>query len=202
MSEQEPRSLRERTREAVRQQLLDTAVTLFVDQGYEATTVDQIAAEAGMSKRSFFRYFGTKEDLILGKQDRQGEQFAQALRDRPPAEPLWTSLRRMFDDVVAYMSDPDKAASAREIQRITQESAPLRAAYLDRMLRTQAGIVAVARERAQATGQAWTDDDPAPLALVGAAFSCLTAAYLTASASGEPLQRALDRAMAALGPLA
>lgn len=200
MSEQAPRSLRERTREAVRQQLLDTALTLFVDQGYEATTVEEIAAAAGMSKRSFFRYFGTKEDLILRKQDRQGEQFAQALRERPAAEPLWTSLRRMFDDVVAYMSDPDKAASAQEIQRITQSSDTLRAAYLDRMLRTQTGIVTVARERAQAAGQPWTDDDPTPLSLVGAAFSCLTAAYVTASASGEPLHLTLDRAMAALGP--
>ncbi|MET8763551.1 TetR family transcriptional regulator [Lentzea sp. NPDC004782] len=195
-------SLRERTRLAVRQQLLDTALALFLEHGYEATTVDEIAAAAGMSKRSFFRYFGSKEDVILGKHERLGEQFVDALRARPLDEPLWTSLRRMFDDVVDYMTDPVQAAGAAELQRVINGSASLRAAYLDRMLGNQSRIADAARERAREAGRGWDDADPAPLALVGAAFACLTAANASAATGGGPLHEALDRAMAAVGPLA
>jgi AcrR family transcriptional regulator len=194
-------SLRERTRLAVRQQLLDTALALFVEHGYEATTVDEIAAAAGMSKRSFFRYFGSKEDVILGKHERLGEQFVDALRARPPDEPLWTALRRMFDDVVAYMTDPAQAASAAEVQRVINGSPSLRAGYLDRMLGNQTRIAEVARERAAESGHPWDETDPAPLAMVGSAFACLTAANASAAASGGSLAEALDRAMAAVGPL-
>ncbi|MDX3100968.1 TetR/AcrR family transcriptional regulator [Nonomuraea angiospora] len=195
-------SLRERTRLAVRQQLLDTALALFLEQGYEATTVEEIAAAAGMSKRSFFRYFGSKEDVILGKHERLGEQFIDALRARPLDEPLWTSLRRMFDDVVDYMADPAQAAGAAELQRVINGSPSLRAAYLDRMLGNQSRIADAARERAHDAGHGWDDADPAPLALVGAAFACLTAANASAAAGGVPLREALDRAMAAVGPRA
>ncbi|MFE9328045.1 TetR/AcrR family transcriptional regulator [Nocardia sp. NPDC052278] len=195
-------SLRERTRLAVRQQLLDAALALFLEQGYEATTVDEIAAAAGMSKRSFFRYFGSKEDVILGKHERLGEQFVDALRARPLDEPLWTSLRRMFDGVVDYMMDPAQAAGAAELQRVINGSPSLRAAYLDRMLGNQSSIADAARERARDAGHGWDDADPAPLALVGAAFACLTAANAAAAAGGGSLREALDRAMAAVGPLA
>jgi AcrR family transcriptional regulator len=193
-------SLRERTRLAVRQQLLDAALALFVERGYEETTVDQIAAAAGMSKRSFFRYFGSKEDVILGRYERLGEEFVEALRARPLNEPLWTSLRRMFDDdVVAYVSDQGRAAGAVEIQRVIDGSATLRAAYLDRMLGNQTRIAEAARERAREAGHPWDDNDPAPLALVGSAFACLTAAHATAAGFNTPLHEALDRAMAAVG---
>lgn len=195
-------SLRERTRLAVRQQLLDAALALFVKQGYEATTVDEIAVAAGMSKRSFFRYFGSKEDVILGKHERLGEQFVDALRARPLDEPLWTSLRRMFDGVVDYMTDPAQAAGAAELQGVINGSASLRAAYLDRMLGNQTRIADAARERAGAAGRPWDEADPAPLALVGSAFACLAAALASAAASGGALHAALDRAMAAVGRLA
>ncbi|MEU7788815.1 TetR/AcrR family transcriptional regulator [Amycolatopsis sp. NPDC049159] len=198
----EPPSLRERTRLAVRQQLLDAALALFVKHGYEETTVDEIAAAAGMSKRSFFRYFGSKEDVILGKHERLGDQFVEALEARPPDEPLWTSLRRMFDDVVDYMTDPVQAAAAGELQRVINGSASLRAAYLDRMLGNQSRIADAARARSRKAGKPWEDADPAPLALVGSAFACLTAAHASVAASGGPLHEALDQAMAAVGSLA
>jgi hypothetical protein len=112
------------------------------------------------------------------------------------------SLRRMFDDVVAYVTDPVKAASAAELQGVIDGSDSLRAAYLDRMLGNQARIADVVRERAREAGRPWDDTDPAPLALVGSAFACLTAAYAAAGAGGGPPAEVLDRAMAAVGPLA
>lgn len=108
----------------------------------------------------------------------------------------------MFDDVVDYMTDPVQAAGAAELQRVINGSASLRAAYLDRMLGNQSRIADAARERAREAGHGWDDADPAPLALVGAAFACLTAANASVAAGGGPLHDALDRAMAAAGPLA
>ena len=58
--------LRERTRRAVHREIAEAGMALFLDQGFEETTVDQIAEAAGISRRSFFRYFATKEDVVLG----------------------------------------------------------------------------------------------------------------------------------------
>ena len=85
--------LREVTRRAVRAEIAAKAVELFVDQGFEKTTVDQIAAAVGMSTRSVFRYFATKEDMVVGNLMGLGHDVAAALEDRPADEPPWTALR-------------------------------------------------------------------------------------------------------------
>lgn len=66
---------------------------LFVDQGFEKTTVDQIAAVVGMSTRSVFLYFATREDMVAGNLMGLGHDVAEALEDRPANEPPWTALR-------------------------------------------------------------------------------------------------------------
>ncbi|RFA10383.1 hypothetical protein B7R54_15095 [Subtercola boreus] len=60
-------------------------------QGYDGTTVDQIAAAAGMSKRTFFRYFPSKDDLVIGKYDLFADRMAEAFDERPVDEPVWCS---------------------------------------------------------------------------------------------------------------
>jgi AcrR family transcriptional regulator len=67
----------------------DLAQHLLAGQGYERTTVDALAAAALMSKRSFFRYFASEEELVLGKFDLVGERLAALLDERPDDEPLW-----------------------------------------------------------------------------------------------------------------
>lgn len=70
MSGGERAGLRERTRRAVRAELSALAVELFLERGYEGTTVEDIAAAAGMSRRSFFRYFPSKEDVVFPDHER------------------------------------------------------------------------------------------------------------------------------------
>ena len=86
--------LREATRRAVRAQIAVAAVELFAEQGFEQTTVDQIAADVGMSQRSVFRYFATKEDMVVGELIEEGHRAADALRARPSDEPPWTEIGR------------------------------------------------------------------------------------------------------------
>src|SRR6266571_6185325 len=85
--QRDPLPVRERTRRAVRGELAQLAVGLFVEKGYDETTIDDLAAAAGMSKRTFFRYFASKEELVMGKYEVLGEQLAEDLSARPTDEP-------------------------------------------------------------------------------------------------------------------
>jgi len=189
-------SLRDRARRAVQGELVDVALRLFVERGYDEVRVDQIAEAAGMSKRSFFRYFPSKDALLLGKYDRLGEDLAAALADRPTKEATWTALRRMFDGVVDYISDPQRAAQAEAVDHIIQASEVLRAGYLERMQRAQERIVEVVEERA-----AGHIHRLAAAAAVAAAFSALSVAHQHAARSGMPLSQALDTAMEAVSTI-
>ena len=201
-------SLRERTRRAVQSELIDAAQELFALRGYEAVTVDEIAEAVGISRRSFFRYFGGKEALVLGKYDRQGESFAELLAARPADEEPWEALRRMFDGVVAYISDPELGARAAALDRVIQASDTLRAGYLERMERAQRLIVAelVRREGVSAgvgaSGAAGVDrtlqSTLGHTAVVAAAFAALSAARRSAAPAGLSLGDALDMAMDAV----
>ncbi len=79
----------ERSRQVAAQTVLDTAVRLFAEQGYEQTTIAQIAREAGISQRSLFRYFGTKEDLVCGDQEALGELLKRTVEQQPAEMSAW-----------------------------------------------------------------------------------------------------------------
>jgi AcrR family transcriptional regulator len=90
-------SLRERKRERTRQALVDAALELFERNGYEATTVAEIAATAEVGTRTFFNYFPTKEDLLFPEHDVRVRATVAAIADRgqdeTPAEILLRALR-------------------------------------------------------------------------------------------------------------
>jgi AcrR family transcriptional regulator len=90
-------SLRERKRERTRQALVDAALELFERNGYEATTVAEIAARAEVGTRTFFNYFPTKEDLLFPEYDLRVRTTLAAIAgrgpDETPAEVLLRALR-------------------------------------------------------------------------------------------------------------
>jgi AcrR family transcriptional regulator len=194
--------MRERTRRLAQAELTVIAQDLFVEQGYEETTVEQIAAAAGMSKRTFFRYFASKDDLVIGKYDMFGDRMAVALRSRPRDEPVWESMRRLFDLTTVYVEDGVERARNEAMERIVQSTPSLNARYLEKLSRMQGLLVdEIARrlERAPDTSPP-TAFAPAELraaAIVGAAFACLTAAQAVYRESdrSQPFHELLDESM-------
>jgi AcrR family transcriptional regulator len=83
--------LRERNAARTREHILDTALPLFLDQGYEATTMEEVAERAQVGTTTLYRYFGTKEQLALGPIAQHG-QMATELSQRPTDEPLDLAL--------------------------------------------------------------------------------------------------------------
>ncbi|MET0422261.1 MAG: TetR/AcrR family transcriptional regulator [Actinoplanes sp.] len=191
-------NLRERTRRAVQREIGVAALALFVERGYEATTIDDIAAAVGMSQRSVFRYFATKEEIVVGKLDLATEYMTDELRRRPAGEPVWVSLRHLFD----MLNEPGTPDTDPATHRVMLETPALLAAFLQKLQQIQDAVVAVLHERAEAAGTPYAVDDPTPRALTAAAFGCLVAAQLSWLAAGAktPLGEAVDRAMATLTP--
>lgn len=104
----EPLSLRQRKKERTRAALVAAALDLFDRQGYETTTVDDIAAAAEVSPRTFFRYFSTKEEVALG--DDLGREIVGLLAARPAGEPTLESLRHVVAGSLAMTSRGDREA--------------------------------------------------------------------------------------------
>src|SRR6266498_2419189 len=121
LMKRDPLPVRERTRRAVRDELTQLAKELFVEKGYDETTIDDLAAAAGMSKRTFFRYFASKEELVVGKYEVLGEQLAEDLAARPADEPLWVSLRQVFGQVVDHVESDARGTESVVMEKIVRD---------------------------------------------------------------------------------
>ena len=196
--QRDPLPVRERTRRAVRGELAQLAVSLFVEKGYDETTIDDLAAAAGMSKRTFFRYFASKEELVMGKYEVLGEQLAEDLAARPAGEPIWVSLRQIFKRVADYVENDARRAESVAMEKIVRDHPTLNASYLERVSRMQEIVLDEVRTRTGRPDPA----DPRTAAIVGAAFSCLIAAWTTwlTTNQAQPFGDLLDQAMDAIQP--
>ncbi len=125
-------TLRERTREAVRAEIRRAALGLFVERGFDETRTEDIAAAAGISPRSFFRYFATKEDVLVSGSVAFGVHVRAALEQRPAGEDVWTALRRCLDPLLDVMdADPGHSLA---MMRVIMSAPSLRAAHFEKHL--------------------------------------------------------------------
>lgn len=167
--------LRGVARRAVHAEITAVAEGLFREQGYDATTVDQIAARVGMSQRTFFRHVGTKDDLVLSGFMRQGERVLERVSERPTQENAWDALFAAFEVYTELDENPRHSARAKLMRSILESSPSLRAAYLDRMDLLQRQLTELLVKRGVGAGQP-AEDRAVVRAIVGAAFAALYAA--------------------------
>ncbi len=168
---------------------------LFTEHGFEATTVEEIAVAAGISRRSFFRYFETKEDVVLGDLDALGGAVKVALEARPPDEAAWPALRAAF----LALRGPDHSPAADLAAAKVWHAAPsLRARHLEKHLRWQELLAPdISRRLGLPPGPG---PDPRARAVVAAALACLdTAVDAWRERDGRAdLEELFDQAVAAV----
>lgn len=196
---------RERKKQQTRQALIDAAIRLFEERGYERTTVLDIAEAADVSDRTFFLHFRTKEEVILGSTEAREEAALRAVAERKPddspADVLERAAVAMIDDT--WRADlPDGLAALRI--RLLGSTPPVQARLLQRLLVVQTRL-------AEALHEAWPDriSELDAAALVGSVLGALNAATITAvGQQKKPKQiraamlRAVQIALHRAGPLA
>ncbi|MEP9382401.1 TetR/AcrR family transcriptional regulator [Nocardioides cheoyonin] len=203
-TERSTESLRDLARHAVRDEVLRHAWVLFASQGFDATTIDQVAEAAGMSRRTFFRYFSGKDELIIEKLVEAGELVAAALAERPADESPWAALRAAFGVVVR--SAETHAEQARTLRILLRDEPGVRGS-LEEWRRRWTELLApiVAARLAPAGRRAKRPDVRADVraeALAGSALACLDAAQTVwADHPRSSLSALLDEAMGAILPL-
>jgi AcrR family transcriptional regulator len=102
-------SLRDRKKAATRQALHEVALQLALREGLDNVTVEQIADEVGVSRRTFSNYFANKEEAILHAERERTRKLLDLLRGRPPGEKAWLALRRSALQLYGEKSTPDLA---------------------------------------------------------------------------------------------
>jgi AcrR family transcriptional regulator len=168
-----PRSgLRERKKAKTRALIQEHALRLFREQGYDETSIEQIAESAEVSPSTVFRYFPTKPDLVI--YDDLDERMIEAFRVQPPelnaVQALRASLRSGFGGLAG-----DEMAVQLERERLMRSVPELQAAMLGEFARTVGEIADLVAERSRRPA-----DDDAVLALAGAVIGIAIAAWFSA----------------------
>jgi len=107
--------LRDRKMQATRARIAETALDLFLTRGFADTTIDQIAAAAGVGRRTIFRHFATKEAILLDHLVVRQEVALRRLLERPPCEPLLESLHAVLRELAEQGYDRRLLAQIRAV---------------------------------------------------------------------------------------
>ncbi|GIF62279.1 TetR family transcriptional regulator [Asanoa ishikariensis] len=162
-------TMAERKRRLVADELRDAALMLLAVQGFDTVTVDEIVAAAGMSRRTFFRYYASKEDVVVRFLADMGEMVVASLGDRPRAEPPSVALREAIWAPLAEACDgehSDHIERSRVVVRLILDTPALYARWLERQTEVRAGLAAELARRHHLR----LDSDPYPRMAAGMAL--------------------------------
>jgi AcrR family transcriptional regulator len=179
-----PLGLRERKKIKTRQAIRREAFRLFDANGYAATTVEQIAEAAEVSPSTFFRYFPSKESLLLA--DDLDPLILQAFEAQPPDLSPTQAIRRAHQDVLANLSE-EQLDFENTRQRLIFSIPELKAALYDEYYRT---ITVMAEAIGHRIGRPAGDFEVR--VFVGAMVGAMMAAYDSAPKTADTIYRALD----------
>lgn len=186
--------IRSRARRALRAEITAHALGLFSERGFDAVTADELAAAVGVSRRTLFRLFATKEDIVVAAFETLGEDALATLRERPADEPPWAALRGALGAAVARLER--RPASFFALHAVIAETPALRARLLEQRDGWRA---AFAQELAARSATARNDLTCELLATAAmGAFDVATEAWAQTSGRRR-LSRLLDDAFELLG---
>lgn len=172
-------------RKALKEQIAMTAFNLFKENGYEKTTVEAISVAVGMSTRTFFRYFPTKEDVLLDPTYLFKSRFLESFEQRLATEDIWDALKNLLIELALNCTGTGEG----ERQKLIR-STP---AVFARQLEIFEGLLSDATDLYLSQHQ--PDEDfswPVVNALLRSGFSCLQAVQ------GRLPDKASDEAFTAL----
>ncbi len=185
--------LAERKRQVVRDELSEAALQLIAFQGFDETTIDQMVAAAGVSRRTFFRYFQSKEDVVVALFGELGASICAGLAERPLGEAPPVALRRCLDGVVETLVEhPEKT---RRLVALTFGTPALVARFTERQRQWRAELGA---ELARRAGR--DESDLRPQLAAGIALMALEVALGEWIATDAGLPALLDAAFAQAAP--
>jgi AcrR family transcriptional regulator len=160
VSQDRPCGLRERKKARTRAAIREHALRLFRENGYQRTTVEQIAAAAEVSPSTFFRYFPTKEDLVL--QDDMDTRMIEAFERQPPGLSPVAAVRAGVREAFSSYTEAE-LETVRETTTLTMTVPEVRARAMDEFSRT---IAVIADALAKRSGR--PADDLAVRTMAGA----------------------------------
>lgn len=183
--------LRERKKAQVRQAIEREGRRLFAADGFEATTVEAIAAACDVSPATVYRYFATKEDIAFADAERQGRRLAELIADQPddlaPHLALYRALEALADD---YTRD---RRAMRRTARVVDSSTSLRARKAESQQRWEETVVAALRMR-PGTTERGVDDTALRFVTATALSSFRVATEIWLASSSEDLHALVERA--------
>ncbi|MBV9089597.1 MAG: TetR family transcriptional regulator [Mycobacteriaceae bacterium] len=183
--------LRERKKARTRAAIQSHALRLFREQGYHATTIEQIIAAADVSESTLFRYFPTKEDLVL--QDDYDPLIIEALRAQPPEVAPVAAIRAALAAVFGGMSQAQRTEQNERVALVLSVPA-VRARMLDQFLQAARDLGEAIAERARRR-----PDDFAVRTVAGAVVGAFLAGLDTVADSPDAdLGALIDQALAHL----
>jgi AcrR family transcriptional regulator len=131
-------SMAERKRQLVSNELSDAALLMLAAKGFDAVTIDEIAAAAGVSRRTFFRYFASKEDVVVQFLAGMGADIVAELTARPAGEPPSVALRHAVR--VPLTVCVDHSERSLQVLRLILGTPALLARYLERQAEWRAAL--------------------------------------------------------------
>jgi AcrR family transcriptional regulator len=188
--------LRERKKARTREALQEAAMALFTRQGFDGTTVEEIADACEVSPRTFFRYFPTKEDVLFADADTRRERLLAVLADEPADEPPFAALQAAMRALAVDYRHDRAALVARS--KVLEGSLQLQAYKAEHQHGWEAAVVDALERRTVAAGAPVAREELQLLTALATAAMRVSVDVWVADASGPDLEVLLDRAFGRL----
>lgn len=164
-------NLQARKQEVVRDAILDAAIEIFATKGFDETTVEEVAQAAGVSRRSFFRYFASKDDLLAQNVMHYGVALKQAIEACPPT---FTPFEIVRETVLSVGKQSVAHPHTRRVIEIAERSASAQQAHLSRWIEVEEIVAGAFADRLKNASK----DELKPRLLASLTLSAINVAIL------------------------